>query len=182
MAEPGTEQAERKEKAAEGAPKAREQKSETPVDLSGKRGAIAGALEARQEGEVLEGAEVKEVVAEAGERAGETKPVVKKKKKDEGKAATAVVTTDELVFEREKLPEVPEMIAKIEDKLRAEIKKLQKEAKYHRGNIFRKPNLSKLSETMGQLRKKYVMLKRLATMAAESIKKIFMQMFGAKKA
>ena len=78
-------------------------------------------------------------------------------------------------FDEQNLPPAPEMITKIEKILRAEIRSLEKQAKRYQGGLFRKPNYPKYSETMIEIRKKNVLLKRLFSLAAEALKKMFIQ-------
>lgn len=172
-----SQQIEKKEK-AEAAPKAPQapQQVEAPKGLDTSRQDIAGALETEAEegGELVEtGERVSEIAAEGKEQKGVG--MGGKKKKDDSKAAAITFTFDE-----SNLPPAPEMIQRIERQLRAEIHLLEKKARIFQGSLFRKPDYSKYSETMIEMRKKTVLLRRLITMAADSIKKLFIRMFSPK--
>lgn len=155
---------------------------EAPKGLAERRGEIAGKLaEGAEGGEIAEGAptaEVREVAGEGREVKGEG--AAPAKKKDEG-AAPPGGAAPIVIFEEAKLPPVPEMIAQIEKALRGEIRTLMKEVSRHRGGWFRKPNYPKYSAAIIQVRSKNVLLKRLFDMAADAIKKLFLQLFGEKK-
>lgn len=156
---------------------------ETPKAFGEGRGEIAktiGTGEVVEAGEFIESAEVREVASEAAERKGD---MARRQKKDEGKAAAgAAGVAVQFIFDEKNLPPVPEMIAKIEKHLRREIRHLQKKALQYQGGLFRNPDFPKYSETIAEIRKKHVLLRRIAHMAAELIKNLFLHMFGRKKA
>lgn len=153
---------------------------EAPKDLSSSRESIAGALADGQEGgEVIESGEVRETAAEGREVKGDGQPTGKKK--DDGKAGKAGgASTATFTFDDKNLPAAPVMIKKIEERLRSEIRLLSKDAKKYQGGFFHPANPMKLSETMIEIRKKSVLLRRLMTMASEALKKLFLQMFGVR--
>lgn len=154
-----------------------------PKELGAERGEIAktiGAGEVMEAGELMESGEVREVASETAERKGD---MVARKKKDEGKAgAAAGGVAAQFIFDEKNLPPVPDMIAKIEKQLRREIRHLQKKAYQYQGGIFRDPDYPKYSETVAEIRKKHVLLRRLAHMAAEMLRSLFLHMFGRKRA
>ena len=166
-----------KEQAPAAAPVGKPAAKETPASVSASRQEIAGAL--TEGGEFVESAEVREVTAEAGEVKGDGAAKAQQKK-DDGKAATAGAATTAFTFDEKNLPPVPEMIKKIENMLRAEIRSLERDARRFQGGLFRKPNMPKYSETLIEIRKKNVLLKRLVSMAGDMLKKLFLQMFGKK--
>jgi hypothetical protein len=184
MADQTTNHAENKEVSESPAAKQAEApKAPSQVDAAD-RGKIAEALATEgveEEGDGIESGEIRETVSEGGEVKGEGKPATKKddkkQKKDDGKAGSASFTFDE-----KNLPPAPDMIRKIELTLRSEIKELEKERKKYQGNLFRKPDYPKLSETVSKIRRKEVLLKRLVGMAYDAVKKLFIQMFSPKKA
>ena len=150
---------------------------ETPASVSASREAVAGALS--EGGEFVESAEVREKTAEGGEVKGDS--AGQKKKDDSAAGTTAAGGTTGFTFDEQNLPAVPEMIKKIEDMLRAEIRTLERDARIFQGGIFRKPDLPRYSETIIEIRKKNVLLKRLMSMAGDALKKLFLKMFAAKK-
>lgn len=150
--------------------------SETPKDVSDSRAEIAGTLGEGQSAEIIETGEVREVMGEARETKGDS---AGGKKKDGGAAAQTASTA--FIFDEKNLPPVPEMIQKIEQTLRSEIRKLEKDARRYQGGLFRQPNPAKLNATMIEIRKKNVLLKRLVNMASEALKRMFLQMFGTRK-
>lgn len=171
-----------KEKLAE-APKASPKApTEAPEGLSEKRGEIAGAISEGVEEAEEEVTGAEKVTEVSTERPGEARPVAKKKKKkpkkkDEGKAAAAAFTFDE-----KNLPPAPKMIQMIEKQLRSEISYLYKEARRHKAGVFRSGDLHKYNNAVSEIRKKNVLLKRLFTMAADALKKLFTQLFKPSKA
>lgn len=179
-----TQQIEDKEK-AEKAPEAAKapEQAEAPKGLDTSRKDIAGALETGEEGaeaggEMVEtGERVSEVAAEGRERKGAA--MAGKKKKDEGKKAKAAAVT--FTFDESNLPPAPVMIKRIENQLRKDIHQLEKRARRFQGGLFRKADYPQYSETMGEIRRKTVILRRLVTMATDLIKKMFIQMFAPKK-
>lgn len=160
---------EKKERSLEGG-EAPVKTPENKEHLPTARGEIVGAL---SEGVEVGGESVSEVASERREGTGSGMPA-SGKGDDQGAAS--------FTFDETNLPPAPEMIQKIERQLRSEIRHLQKQARYHQGSLFRKPDFPRYSETMIEIRKKNVLLKRLFSFAAEALKKLFLQMFGAKKA
>ncbi|MGE3278766.1 MAG: hypothetical protein AB7J40_03135 [Candidatus Altimarinota bacterium] len=155
---------------------------ETPKEVSSSRVEIAGTLiEGQDTGEFVESGEIREVAGESREVKGDG--VAAGKKKDDGQAAaqTGAAATTTFTFDEHNLPPAPVMIKKIEETLRSEIRKLEKDARRYQGGIFRQPNPEKFSATMIEIRRKNVLLKRLVTMASEVLKRMFLQMFGSKK-
>lgn len=155
--------------------------TEAKEGMGASRSEIAGTLaEGVEGGEMMD---TGEKVSESAEGGRERKAQGVKK----GDASTAATTKgddddDEFVFDEKNLPPAPKMIKMIEKKLRAEIADLEKQAKKYRGGwIFGEPDLPRLSETVGQIRDRNVLLKRIVTMAAEKLKKIFVKMFAPKK-
>src|SRR5690606_18706835 len=126
--------------------------SETPKDVSASRAEIAGTLGEGQSTEIIETGEVREVMGEAREAKGDG--AAAGKKKDDGAAAQTATTA--LIFDEKNLPPAPEMIQKIEQTLRSEIRKLEKDARRYQGGLFRQPNPAKLNATMIEIRKKNV--------------------------
>lgn len=163
-------------------PEAREDRareSEKTPELGGAREQISGALAEGQKTEMIEGMEsgkVREMASEGGEIKGDRAMKTRGKSTGSGTKAGAFAFT----FDEKNLPEVPEMIRKIEEYLRAEIRQLEKQARYYKGGIFRKPDYHKHNEVVIKIREKTVLLKRLLYMAMDAIKKLFLQMFGAR--
>ncbi len=158
----------------------------SPQGLDSSRQNIAGALEGAAEGgdsvDSMESSEkVSEMAAEGRERKGDG--FKKGSKKDDGKKDDGDgKKDDQFVFDETNLPPAPAMIKKIEKQLRTDISMLEKEARKYQGGLFRKANYSKYSETMIEIRKKTILLKRLVSMAADQLKKMFLHMFGKKEA
>jgi len=159
--------------------------SESPQGLDTSRKDIAGTLETGTEGEesggelMDTGEKVSEGVAEGREQKGDSAGGKQKgdddQKKDDGTAATT------FTFDEGNLPPAPEMIKRIESQLRKDIHQLEKKARRYQGGLFRKPDYPKYSETMVEMRKKTVLLRRLVSLAGDALKKMFVQMFSAKK-
>jgi hypothetical protein len=157
----------------------------SPKGLDSSRQNIAGALEGEADAggemtaEGMESSEkVSEMAAEGREKKGDGIKKGGKKdddKKDDGKK------DDQFVFDETNLPPAPAMIKKIEKQLRKDIGKLEKQARKYHGGLFRKANYSKYSETMIEIRKKTILLKRLLSLAADQLKRMFLQMFGKKQ-
>lgn len=154
----------------------------SPEGLSDSRANIAGALEG---GESQEGAElmdsgekISETAGEGRERKGDGTP---KKGQSQQQGDDDDQSGVAFTFDESNLPPVPKMIKQIESQLRKDIYQLEKEAKQYKGGLFRKPNYTKYSQTMIEIRKKTVSLRRVLTMAADSVKKMFLQMFGKKE-
>ncbi|MDP3975837.1 MAG: hypothetical protein Q8P95_02875, partial [bacterium] len=103
------------------------------------------------------------------------------KKDDKGKKDDRKQGDDNFTFDEQNLPPAPDMIRKIELILRSEIKQLEKKMKKYEGNLFRSPDYPMLSETVGEIRKKRILLRRLAQFAYDALKKLFVQMFAPKK-
>lgn len=186
MADP-LNQIERKEQAPVTPSTAPKSSAETPQGLSSARQDIAGALVesgAEGGGEFVEsGEKVRETAAEGREVKGDAAAKAQQTKKDDGQAAAGTGSAATFVYDDHNLPAVPEMIRKIEQELRGEIRKLERDALRYKGGILglRKPDFPRYSETIIELRDKNVLLKRLAGFAADALKKLFLQMFGAKK-
>lgn len=182
MADP-LNQIERKEQAPVAPSSVPKPTGETPQSVSSARQDIAGALvESGAEGAggfVESGEKVRETAAEGREVKGDAAAKTQQTKKDDGQAAAGTSAT--FIYDDQNLPMVPDMIRKIEAELRGEIRKLERDANRFKGSILRKPDLPKYSETIIELREKNVLLKRIAGMAAEALKKLFLQMFGPKK-
>lgn len=163
--------------------KAPSKRQESSKELREGRGDIAKTLgqteTADGQGEVIESGEVREVSSEGSEQKGDGSRQQQKGDDDDGQQAGQ---SGAFTFDEKNLPPVPEMIAKIEQHLRKEIRNLGKKAAQYRGGIFRKADYPKYSETICEIRKKHVLLRRLAHMAAELIKSLFLQLFGGKKA
>lgn len=183
MADP-LNQIERKEQAPSVVPSTPKSGVETPQSVSSARQEIAGALveSGAEGGEFVEsGEKVRETAAEGREVKGDAAAKAQQTKKDDGQAATGTSAT--FLYDDHNLPAVPEMIRKIEQELRGEIRNLERDAQRYRGGFLglRKPDFPRYSETMIELRDKNVLLKRLAGFAADALRKLFLQMFGAKK-
>jgi|CXWL01.1.fsa_nt_gi hypothetical protein len=153
-----------------------------PSSVNASRQEIAGTLEGEKGGEMM--TEVERVSEQAreskeikGDSAGGQQP-----KKDDGTTGQTAAATTAFTFDEKNLPAVPEMIKRIEDQLRAEIRKLERDARRYQGGILRKPDLPKYSATIIEIRKKNVLMKRLFSMAGDMIKKMFLHMFGKQKA
>lgn len=182
MADSSQNNIEKKEAPSSAAAPAQRPSVETPKEVSSSRVEIAGTLIEGQEegGELIEAGEVREVTGESREVKGDG--MAAGKKKGDGQAAqTAAATTTTFTFDEQNLPPAPEMIKKIEVTLRAEIRKLERDARKYQGGLFRQPNPEKLNATMIEIRRKNVLLKRLVSMASEALKRMFLQMFGTKK-
>lgn len=154
--------------------------SEKPVGMSGSREKISGTLAEGQKGQVAEGiesGEIRETMAEGGEIKDDGTKTSNRGRGDGGSAANG---STPFTFDEKNLPEVPEMIRKIEEFLRAEIRQLEKRARYYKGGFFRKPDYHKHSEAVVKIREKTVLLKRLIHMAIDAVKKLFLQMFGVR--
>lgn len=157
----------------------------SPQGVDSSRMDIAGTLEAGAEegGESSElmdtGEKVSEVSAEGREKKGDgiKKGGKQQIKKDDGKKGD----DGQIIFDETNLPPAPLMIKKIEKQLRKDISRLEKQARKYQGGFFRKSNYSKYSETMIEIREKTIQLRRLLLMAADQLKKMFLQMFGKKK-
>jgi hypothetical protein len=148
-------------------------------ELGGSREKISGALAEGQSTDVaenMESGEVKEVASEGGEIKGDSAKGSGGKGASAGQGNGAMTFT----FDVSNLPPAPEMIRKIEEYLRAEIRQLEKQAQSYKGGWFRTPDYYKHNETVIKIREKTVILKRLLYMAVDAIKKIFLQMFGAR--
>lgn len=182
MADP-LNQIERKEQAPVAPSSAPKSAVEAPQGLSSARQDIAGAL-GEAGGEFVEsGEKIRETAAEGREVKGDAAAKGQQTKKDDGQAATGGTATATFLYDDQNLPAVPDMIRKIEQELRSEIRNLERDAQRYRGGFLglRKPDFPRYSETMIELRDKNVLLKRIAGMAAEALKKLFLQMFGPKK-
>ncbi len=143
---------------------------ETSSNFGGSRQEIAGTI--------AEGMESSERVSESAAEGTESKgdgSGKKQQQKDENKKGSSKFT---FTFDEKNLPPAPVMIRKIEDALRKEVHKLEKQAKYYQGGIFRKGDYPKYSETMCEIRKRNVLLRRIVTLAFDALKKLFLQMFG----
>lgn len=151
-----------------------EQKKEqglSPDQLGSSRGEIAGTLI-----EGMEGSErASEQVSEGREVKGDS---TQKKKTQKGDDKRTRASQGTFTFDEKNLPPADEMITRIERELRTEIKNLEKRARYYQGGMFRKADFPKYSETMIEIRKKHVLLRRIFHMAAEALKKLFIHMFG----
>ncbi len=176
---------ERKESSSSAPDKAKEIDKQSPEVLSDSRMGVAGVLAEGAEGSESSESEghVGEVARESSEQQGDgfKKSSGKKGSGDDSKSGSKKGDDDDFVFDEQNLPEAPLMIKKIEKVLRKEITQLQKDAKVHGGNIFRKANYHKYSETMSELRKKNILLSRLLGMAKSALKSLFIQMFKPKK-
>lgn len=158
------------------------QQQSSPKELSDSREVISSTLESGEGGEQVsefsEGSErVSETASEGKEQKGDG--VKTSQKSDDGQQGDDDDDAT-FTFDEGNLPPVPDMIKKIEKQLRTDIRKLEKEARKYSGGLFRKPNYTKYSETMIEIRKKTVLLKRLVGMASDALKKLFLQMFQKK--
>jgi len=181
MADASNNKIEKKEAPAASPSSSPRQGAETPKEVSSSRVEIAGTLiEGQEEGAVIESGEVREMMGEGRETKGGG--LVTGKKKDDGQTGqTAGTPSTAFTFDEKNLPPAPVMIRKIEDSLRSEIRKLERDVRKYQGGLLRKPNPEKLSAAMIEMRKKNVLLRRIVTMASEALKKLFLQMFGSKK-
>lgn len=153
-----------------------EQQPEVKDVREGAFGVILEGQEGQEDGEVMGTGEVKEMSEKKrDDMSGGTK--------DDGAAGTQQGDDDgaAFVFDEHNLPPAPKMIKQIEKALRKDIHKLEKEARKYQGGLFRKPDYPKYSETMIQLRHRTVLLKKLLSLAADAVKKLFIQMFKPKK-
>ncbi len=149
------------------------------IDTQG-RSAIAETLaDAESSGEVVEIGETVSEVKESGKEQKGDGMKSGKAQQDDGQQAGSSAG---FVFDENQLPPAPKMIKKIEEQLRSQITQLEKQASLYKGNplLFRKPDLNKYSETMIQIREKNTLLQRLASMAYDAVKKMFVQMFKPK--
>lgn len=155
----------------------RARESEKTPELGGAREQISGTLAEGQKSEMMEGmesGEVREMASEGRETKGDSAMKTRGKGAGAGTKAGGFAFT----FDEKNLPPVPDMIRKIEEYLRAEIHHLEKQARYYKGGIFRKPDYHKHNEAVIKIREKTVLLKRLLYMAVDAIKKLFLHMFG----
>lgn len=148
------------------------------VDNQG-REAIAEALsETESAGEMVEIGETVSEVKESGrEQKGDGVKTSGGTQQDDGQQDDDGTG---FVFDENHLPPAPKMIKKIEEQLRAQINELESQARKYRGGPFRKADLNKYSETMIQIRQKNTLLQRLASMAYDAVKNMFIQMFKPK--
>lgn len=157
--------------------------AQSPEGLDSSRQNIAGALETGEGGGELtaEGMESSERVSEAAGEGREKKgDGVKTGKGGSQQGDDDQQGDDQFVFDDTNLPPAPAMIRKIEKQLRRDISTLEKQARQYQGGLFRKPNYTKYSETMIEIRNKTILLRKLVSLAADQLKKLFLQMFGKK--
>ena len=158
------------------APKATEQ---APRAVSTSRREIAGTI-----AEGAEGTEAAGEVIVGGEKVSEVSGAGKEQKggamQPAGVQAGDQSITATFTFDEKNLPPAPEMIRRIEKHLRAEISHLEKKAREYKGGLFRNPDYNKYGDAVIQIRQKRVLLGRLLTMAADALKKLFIQIFKPK--
>ncbi|GEM_PF-3655606 len=144
---------------------------ETSSNFGESRQEIAGTL-----AEGMDGSErISESAAEGREAKGDGAGKKQHQKDDDKKGSSQKFT---FTFDEKNLPPAPVMIRKIEEALRGEVHKLEKRAKSYQGGIFKRGDYPKYSETMCEIRKKNVLLRRIVTLAFDALKKLFLQMFG----
>lgn len=174
---------EKKEQGPSSAPSAPSTPMTSPTGVNASRQEIAGTLEGQKGSEMMADVErVSERATEGKEVKGDGAGATQQKKDDGSAGQGAGATTTAFTFDEKNLPAVPEMIKRIENQLRSDIRKLERDARRYQGGLLRKPDLNKYSETIIEIRKKNVLLKRLLSMAGDIIKKMFVHMFGNRKA
>ncbi|MDF2378795.1 MAG: hypothetical protein P1V18_01040 [Candidatus Gracilibacteria bacterium] len=164
------------------APKQRESLDSSKVIDNQGREAIAETLADGSES-ASEGVDIAETVSESKEAGKEQKSDGRGKKSSTQNAQDdrQSGSSGGFVFDENKLPKAPQMIKKIEEELRGQIKVLQRDAKKYSGGFFSgKADLNKYSEATIQLREKNIMLKKIVSMAYDAVKKIYIQMFKPK--
>lgn len=166
-------QIEKKESSAETRERQQPVASPSKVDI-GSRESIAGTL-------TVEGLESKEKVTESAAEDKKTQGDGAQQTKQTGDDSAGAGAAMSFTFDEQNLPPVDDMIRKIEQELRLEIRNLEKQARKYQGGWFTQPDYPNYHQTMIEIRKKNVLLKTLVHLAAEALKKLFLQMFGTKK-